>query len=261
MPVTYQYIYGPVYSWRLGISLGIDPLSRTEKICNYDCVYCQLGPTTRWVTERGVFVPTDALMDEIRSLPKTPIDYFTFSGRGEPTLASNLGAMIRTLKSSRPEKIAVITNSSLLHCPDVQDDLAQADFVLAKLDAASSKSFEQIDNSRGLIDFLRMVEGLKIFRRIFKGRLALQMMFIEGNKDCAQAMAEIARDVGADEIEINTPTRPCGSEPLDKRTIEGIKQYFDGLPVVTVYEREIRTVEPLDRRQAVRRHGRYFSNS
>lgn len=261
MTASYQYIYGPVYSWRLGISLGIDPLSCTEKICNYDCVYCQLGPTTRWVTERKEFVSTATLMNEIQSLPKTPIDYFTFSGRGEPTLASNLGEMIRKLKSTRSEKVAVITNSSLLHCPDVQDDLAQADFVLAKLDASSTTFFERIDNSRGLIDFPRMIEGLKTFRRSFKGKLALQMMFIEDNKDCAAAMANIARTIGADEIEINTPTRPCGSEPLDKRTIEGIKQNFDGLPVVTVYEREIKTVEPLDRRQAVRRHGRYFSTS
>ncbi len=261
MPITYQYIYGPVHSWRLGISLGIDPISHPEKVCNYDCVYCQLGPTTRWVNEREEFISTASLIDEIRCLPDTPIDYFTFSGRGEPTLASNLGAMICELKRIRPEKVAVITNSSLLYRPDVQDDLASADFVLAKLDAGSSESFEKVDNSRGLVDFPRMVEGLRSFRRIFKGKLALQMMFIAENKDCAPVMADVARTIGADEIEINTPTRPCGSRPLDERAVEAIKKHFEDLPVVTVYEGEKKTIEPLDRRQAVRRHGRYFSSS
>src|ERR1041385_6644219 len=119
----FKYIYGPVYSWRLGISLGIDPISRKEKICNYDCVYCQLGPTTQWVLERQVFIPTENVIEEIGRLKDIPLDYLTFSGRGEPTLAANLGQMIRGLKKIRREKIAVITNSSLLHSPDVQDDL------------------------------------------------------------------------------------------------------------------------------------------
>lgn len=37
------YIYGPVSSWRLGKSLGVDVISSDKKICNFDCVYCQLG--------------------------------------------------------------------------------------------------------------------------------------------------------------------------------------------------------------------------
>ena len=261
MPITYQYIYGPVHSWRLGISFGIDPISHPEKVCNYDCIYCQLGPTTHWVNEREEFVPTASLLNEISSLPDMAIDYFTFSGRGEPTLASNLGAMIRGLKRLRMEKIAVITNSSLLHRPDVQDDLTAADFVLAKLDGGSGESFERIDNSRGRVDFSRMVNGLRSFRQIFKGKLALQMMFIAENKNSVSAMADVACTIGADEIEINTPTRPCKPGPLDKDAIEEIKEHFWGIPVVTVYDREVTAIEPLDRRKTVGRHGRYFSSS
>ena len=38
-----KYIYGPVPSRRLGISLGISPIPK--KTCNYSCIYCQLGRT------------------------------------------------------------------------------------------------------------------------------------------------------------------------------------------------------------------------
>jgi wyosine [tRNA(Phe)-imidazoG37] synthetase (radical SAM superfamily) len=40
----YCYVFGPVYSRRLGRSLGVDLVP--FKTCSYDCVYCQLGPTT-----------------------------------------------------------------------------------------------------------------------------------------------------------------------------------------------------------------------
>src|SRR3989338_1906861 len=133
-PQTYQHIYGPVYSWRLGMSLGIDPISIDKKICNFDCVYCQLGRTKEFTEERKIFIPTNDILREVQILPYIPIDHLTLSGRGEPTLAKNLGAMILGLRETSDEKIAVITNSSLLHRDDVQADLLLADYVIAKLD-------------------------------------------------------------------------------------------------------------------------------
>ncbi len=84
----YKYIYGPVFSWRLGRSLGIDPISKEKKICTFDCLYCQLGKTDRLTNIRSMFVPTVEIIKEIRKIPPLKIDYLTFSGRGEPTLAS-----------------------------------------------------------------------------------------------------------------------------------------------------------------------------
>ena len=62
---SFQYIFGPVHSWRLGNSLGIDPLSSKDKICNMDCIYCQLGKTAQLTNERKIYVPPEAVMDEI----------------------------------------------------------------------------------------------------------------------------------------------------------------------------------------------------
>ncbi len=115
-----KYVYGPVQSWGMGKSLGIDPLSDRVKICNLDCIYCQLGKTRELTAERRDYVPASVIAEEIvRFFDAAPrrdpaiadnIDFLTFSGRGEPTLAGNLGEMIRAVRHIRKEKIAVITN-------------------------------------------------------------------------------------------------------------------------------------------------------
>ncbi len=133
-------IYGPVPSWRLGRSLGIDLLPGRGKTCSFDCVYCQLGRTTGLASERQVFVETDRLRSELDALPLTAadVDYLTFSGTGEPTLADNLGeaiARIRRWPALQGVPVAVLTNATLLSRPDVCQDLAAADLVVAKLDA------------------------------------------------------------------------------------------------------------------------------
>ncbi|MCK5584343.1 MAG: radical SAM protein, partial [Elusimicrobiales bacterium] len=135
----FKYIFGPVPSWRLGSSLGVDLISGTRKTCSFDCVYCQVGRTLKLSSRREVFVKKSEILKEIKSLPKAKIDYITFSGMGEPTLAKNLGELIKAVKKVRPEKVAVLTNSSVLNRKDVRDELMEADFVIAKLDASNQK--------------------------------------------------------------------------------------------------------------------------
>lgn len=256
IPSTYKYIYGPVNSWRLGVSLGIDPLSRKEKICNYDCVYCQLGPSSKLVNKRQVFVPTEALVTEVSRFNAVKVNYLTFSGRGEPTIASNLGDMIRGIKKVRKEPIAIITNSSFFHIPDVRGDLSGADCVLAKLDAGTPDVFEAVDQTQGAVKFTDIVDGIRAFRQIFSGKLALQMMFVAENIHQAVSMAKIAKSINADEIEINTPTRACPARALDEKEIAAIKASFEGLPAVSIYERPFAISAPVDQADTLRRRGR-----
>ncbi len=254
----YHYLYGPVYSWRLGRSLGIDPLSLQEKICNFDCLYCQLGKTPHLSNQRKVFVKTQDLIKEIRTLPQgIKIDYFTFSGRGEPTLAKNLGEMIQALRKERAEKIAVITNSSLLNQKDVREDLSLADYVLAKLDSCSQETLETIDQTYKGIRFQEIIEGLMSFKGTFVGKLALQIMFVQQNKPYARQLAQIASLIGADEIQINTPLRPCGVSPLPREDIEEIKGCFDDLPMTSVYDAPLGDIESFNFKETVKRHGEF----
>ena len=254
---TFKYIYGPVSSWRLGVSLGIDPISQPEKICNLDCIYCQLGSTDILTQERKVYVPAMEIVREVETFPATALDYLTFSGRGEPTLALNLGEMIQALRLVRQEKIAVITNSVLMEHADVRRDLALADFILAKLDACGPETFGCVNRPMQQKNFPLIIEGLQAFRKMFKGKMALQMMFVDANLDSAQEMAMVARSIGADEVEINTPLRPSATPPLTRVQLLEIKKVFRGLPAKVVYDADRRQVAALDRPATMRRHGRY----
>ncbi len=259
---NYRYLYGPVYSWRLGCSLGIDPLSASDKICNFDCIYCQLGATRHLSHERREYVAAADVLEEIESLPEDlKVEYLTFSGRGEPTLAANLGDMIRMLCKIRSEKIAVITNSSLLHRADVRDDLVLADFVLAKLDAFSQKTFEQVDHAVKGTDFAQIAHGIKAFREMFAGKLAVQIMFMNANKSDARDLADLVRLIAPDEVQLNTPLRPCRTSPLSREDMQEVKQCFHDLPVVSVYDQAMKELEPFQFKETVRRHGNFLRHN
>ena len=278
-----KYVFGPVYSWRLGVSLGIDPISVAEraeitgavirksfafkdkvyneilsrKTCNFDCIYCQLGRTHYMSIQRKEFVSVRAVLDEISCLPEMEdIDYYTFSGAGEPCLASNLGDMIAGLRPIVGKaKIAVITNSSLLHRPDVQEDLLLSDIVLAKLDACSQELMQVVNNPADNINFESIVDGIAAFKSKFQGRLALQIMFVDENKKYASAISDIARRINPDEVQLNTPLRPSGVSPLLKAEMDEIKLFFKDMNVVSVYDVKKRKIKALSVDATERRHG------
>jgi len=252
----FRYIYGPVFSWRLGVSLGIDTVSGENKICSFDCSYCQIGPTKDFRSERKVFVPVERVMDEIKRLPPAEIDYITFAGCGEPTLAAYLGGMISSVRTFRKEKIAVITNSSLLYRKDVARDLLLSDFVIAKLDAYSQKSLEKINNPVKEITFELIVKGIKEFRQKYRGRFALQIMFIGENKDRAAELAELAGEINPDEVQINTPLRRCGEKPLPEKDLVRICEYFKELKTVSVYNSDRKEVKPVSDEETLKRRGK-----
>jgi len=261
----YKYIYGPVFSWRLGRSLGIDPVSSGRKICPFDCVYCQVGRTKVFSDRRKVYIPTAEVIKELISLPPVEVDYITFSGAGEPTLAQNLGELIKETRKIRKERIAVLTNSSLIYKKDVQEDLSLADFVVAKLDACSQDTLVKINRPMREIRFLDIVKGIKKFKAGYKGRLALQIMFISKNRKYADEISWIAREMGPDEIQLNTPLRPCGSKPLAREDMDVIKLCFlrhcgRDTRIISVYDDEYdinkEKVIPFSECHTLRRRGK-----
>jgi len=253
---NYRYIYGPVPSWRLGSSLGIDPISKNEKICTFDCIYCQIGKTRCLTDERKIFVPSKEIIKELNSLPPLNIDYITFSGTGEPTLAENLGEMIKAVRGIRKEKIAVLTNSSLMHRDNVIKDLFLADLVVAKLDAPSQDIFELVNQPAKNIRIDGVIHAIKDFRSCYKGRLALQIMFMEENKNCAKEIARIAKEINPDEVQLNTPLRPCGVKPLVKDEMDIIEEYFCSLNTVSVYKTVKKGVRPISSEDTLKRRGK-----
>jgi len=247
-------IYGPVPSWRLGRSLGIDLLSTRGKTCSFDCVYCQIGRNVHPLVERKEFVPISRLAAALQPLRGVPADYATFSGVGEPTPASNLGQAIEIAQSVLGLPVAVLTNSSLMPEENVRLDLARANTVVAKLDAPNEKLFNVINRPAVKYPLDEILESIRHFRSEFSGKLALQIMFIEANKGYAQEMARVAEQLSPDEVQINTPLRPCAAKPLPPEDISAIQQAFSGFRnVLTVYESSRPEVVPLNLEETRRR--------
>jgi len=213
-----------------------------------------LGRTIQPLVERREFVTLAELAKELEKAKGVPADYATFSGIGEPTLASNLGKAIETVKSTLGLPVAVLTNSSFMPREDVRQELALADVVAAKVDAPNEERFQAINRPFGGNTLDEILQGIRRFRSEYKGKLALQMMFVEANRDCAPQMARIARELAPDEVQVNTPLRPCAVKPLPPAQIAAIRDEFSGLHgVVTVYEVVTPEVAPLSLDETLKR--------
>lgn len=247
-------IYGPVPSWRLGKSLGIDMVSTRFKTCSFNCIYCQLGDTINKQSRRQEFVKLDRVRSELDALPRMDCDYATFSGIGEPTLASNIGEAIRMVQGLLQVPVAVLTNSTLLPDRHVRQELAAADFVVAKLDAPDNETLHMVNRPEPMTSVQDIVTGIKEFRSIFAGKLAIQIMFIESNSEKAMALAETARQLNPDEVQINTPLRPCKVKPLSADALVHISSCFSGCrKVINVYESPRAKLSPLNSQETRRR--------
>ena len=129
----YKYLFGPVPSRRLGMSLGVDLVPK--KVCSLDCVYCEVGKTSKLTSERKEYVLFDRVVEELKNyFENNPDpDFLTFSGSGEPTLNSRLGEVIAFIKEIRPDiPVAVLTNGTLLSDKGVQEELKDVEIEMNK---------------------------------------------------------------------------------------------------------------------------------
>ncbi|MBC8350436.1 MAG: radical SAM protein [Planctomycetes bacterium] len=208
-----NYVFGPVPSRRLGRSLGIDPIPM--KTCNWNCVYCQLGRTSKPTNWQQESVATEDIIAEAKSAialhRSDQIDWLTFVGSGEPTLHAGLGRMIGALKSFTDIPIAVITNGSLLYLPEVRRALLSANAVLPTLDAGTERLYQRIDRPMSELSFAKLVGGMDAFRQEFTGQLWLEVMLIRGLNDSEEALLDLAAvisQIQPDQVHINLPVRP-----------------------------------------------------
>jgi wyosine [tRNA(Phe)-imidazoG37] synthetase (radical SAM superfamily) len=229
-----NYIYGPVPSGRLGFSLGVDIIP--HKICTIDCIYCQLGRTTHKSIKRKSFAPREDIIAEIRKSVSAghDMDFITFSGSGEPTINSDIGRLIHEVKKITSIPVAVLTNGTLLFQEDVRRDLIEADVVLPSLDAASQDVFERVNRPHHSLRIEPVMDGLKSFRKLFKGLLWLEIMFIKGYNNDMQELSRMKKaisEIRPDKVYLNTVSRPPSeayAKPLSPAEMIAIKDYLDG---------------------------------
>ncbi len=227
----YKYLFGPVPSRRLGMSLGVDLVPK--KVCSLDCVYCEVGKTSLLSTSRKEYVPFPKVKDELDNyFSNNPDpDYITFSGSGEPTLNSRIGDVIKYLKERKPGiPIAVLTNGTLLYDKKLRSELMQADLVLPSVDAVSSDVFKKINRPAADLNAGTYINGLIDFSKEFKGKIWLEIFILPGyndSKEELQKIKEIILKIKPTSVQLNTLDRPGTVANLIKaplRQLEKIKE-------------------------------------
>ncbi len=220
--MEYRYIFGPVPSRRLGISLGVDLIP--PKTCSYNCIYCESGKTTNLTVERREYVPLNDVLKELDSVLKTHprLDFVTYSGSGEPTLYSRISEVTRFVKENYPEyKTALLTNGSLFHDEKVRRDCLDIDVVIPSLDCAGETEFKKVDRPHHSLSAAVVNEGIAKFRTEYTGQIWLEIFIVPGINDTDEEIGRInawIAKIRPDKIQLNTLDRPGavdGIRPAD----------------------------------------------
>lgn len=184
--------YGPVLSRRLGLSLGINLLGNQEKICNFNCPYCDLGFTKIKISQikKNNWFPKlssvgDALREKIVELSKSEakIDHLTISGNGEPTVYPEFPEAITLIRSIRDQMlpgvpIAILTNGSKLGDSQILKSLNLCDVRMVKLDAGNDDMLEKTESPLTRTNLTKLIQGAKALKDVI-----IQSMFIKGAVD------------------------------------------------------------------------------
>ncbi|HDR51908.1 MAG TPA: radical SAM protein [Mariniphaga anaerophila] len=182
-----EIIFGPVQSRRLGVSLGVNLLPVNVKVCSFDCIYCECGFTPKKYKEKADLPTRQEVKQKLEEKllqmaadSKKP-DVITFAGNGEPTLHPEFAGIIDDTIELRNQlspkaRIAVLSNATMLHKPDVFNALLKVEDNIQKLDSAFEETVELLDCPRGNFNLQKVVEQLKSFN----GKVTIQTLFVKG---------------------------------------------------------------------------------
>ncbi len=229
----YKYLFGPVPSRRLGMSLGVDLVPK--KVCSLDCVYCEVGKTTKLTLDRKEYIKFDKIKEELTHYfnNNPDPDYITFSGSGEPTLNLFIGEVLQFIKQNKPNiPVAVLTNGTLFYDKNVRKAILNADVVLPSLDAATEGVFKKINRPAKDLSIDKYIKGLIDFRKEFKGRIWLEIFILPGYNDTENELAELKKiilKIKPDSIQLNTLDRPGTISNLrgaTKQELQRVSEYW-----------------------------------
>lgn len=190
-PVT-GIVYGPYASRRLGNSLGINLLGDGQKVCSFDCPYCDLGRTEirlNRLKADALFPSLESIESALRegflkshqSVPKA--DHIAISGNGEPTLhpffPDAMDLIVKARDTYLPStKIIVFTNGANLDIRRVADALNRADERFLKFDAGNDRVFKEINSPLVRSSLSKILCGVRLLKDV-----VIQSFFVQGTVD------------------------------------------------------------------------------
>ncbi len=252
--MSYKYLFGPVLSRRLGVSLGVDMVP--HKYCTMNCIYCEVGKTTNLLKERDEYIPVQGIITELKDyLSNNPEpDYITFSGAGEPTLNSGIGEVVRFIKDNfTREKIALITNASLLSDPQLRSEIVDIDLIMPSLDAVSDDVYNLINRPCTGISIDDIIEGLISFRKESESQMWLEVFIISGvndNEDELSLLKKAISKINPDRVQLNSLDRPGTESSVNKVTLEELERIAAKLDTnkVDIISRTAKSIKNVDKK-------------
>ncbi len=234
-------VFGPIFSRRLGSSLGVNILPSKGKLCNFDCVYCECGWNKDGVGDR-VFprlAQVEAALGSKMSKAAAegvPVDSITFSGNGEPTMNPDFPQIIDVTLRLRDRyfpdaKVSVLSNATLIGRKAVAEALMKVDNPILKIDGSSDSLISQINKPVGHYSLDEVIGNL----RAFDGDFILQTMFLKSpDFDTATPEAltkwmDIVRELRPREIMVYTIDRETPDKSLEKYTVEEMTAFVQPL--------------------------------
>ncbi len=233
--VREETVFGPIFSRRLGSSLGINLLPVNGKICTFDCIYCECGwnkdgrNDTRLPNALEVREALEAKLKQLKT-EGVPVDSITFSGDGESTINPDFPRIIDDTLALRNQyypfaKVSVLSNATQVHRPEIFAALRKVDNPIMKIDAPSNELVEKINHPAPGYDVNRVVEALKQFN----GDFILQTMFLKSkdfdssSPEVLNGWMDIVRVLKPREVMAYTIDRPTPEEGLQKFTVEEMR--------------------------------------
>ena len=234
-------VFGPIFSRRLGSSLGVNILPTVGKLCNFDCIYCECGWNKDGKSD-GRFprlAEVEAALEEKMSKAAAegvPVDSITFSGNGEPTMNPDfpqiVDATVRLRDKYFPDaKVSVLSNAVLVARKEIAEALKKVDNPILKIDASSDDLIRKINKPVGSYRLGEIVEALKDF----DGNFILQTMFLRAQdfdtteKDSLEAWMNIVRELRPREVMVYTIDRETPDKSLGKYTVDEMTAFVQPL--------------------------------
>ncbi len=234
----HDVIFGPIQSRRLGLSLGVNLLPLSNKLCSFDCIYCECGwavkgQKPRFNSRQDVKRLLKEKLEEMAKKGKMP-DVITFAGNGEPTLHPDFEEIINdTIKLrndiSPKSKISVLSNATMINRESVRNALNRVDNNILKLDSAFDETVRTIDKPNGTYSVAETVELMKLFN----GEMIIQTMFLRGvnesqtidntTKKEVDAWLKLVAEVAPKSVMIYTIDRDTPAQGLTKVSIDDLK--------------------------------------
>ena len=247
-----EHVFGPIKSRRLGRSLGVNLLSTRDKVCNFNCVYCECGYTEEPGKVRDKYVDSKDLFRKLEEGVKysleSGLDAITFAGNGEPTLhpdfleITQFTAQLRD-KYCKNVQIVLLTNGTTLHKSKIKSAVGFIDTVAIKLDAGTEDLLNLIDQPLSTVRIDELVKKIQSL----SCSVTIQTMFVRGEKNGDKfdntseenilSWLNILRQLDPKEVMIysisrDTPLESIEAVPLEK--LEEIAVRVEALGIETL---------------------------